>query len=119
MKLRTTLKTVGVAIAAVIVAAVSTAGASAAPAGKKFTWSTTSPVALEATAQVIRATETFQFEGLALVLDPLRHDVRVERASERENAFHDRRTVIHQQPTHERAIDLQRVHRQLVQVAQR
>ncbi len=61
MKLRTTLKTVGVAIAAVIVAAVSTAGASAAPAGKKFTWSTTSPVALEATAQVIRATETFQF----------------------------------------------------------
>lgn len=61
MKFRTTLKPVGVAIAAVIVAAVSTAAASAAPAGKKFTWSTTSPVALEATAQVIRATETFQF----------------------------------------------------------
>ena len=61
MKFRTTLKTVGVAIAAVIVAAVSTAGASAAPAGKKFTWTTTSQVALDATAQVILATETFQF----------------------------------------------------------
>lgn len=61
MRFRTTLKYVGVAIAAVIVAAVSTVGASAAPAGKKFTWTTTSPVALDATAQVIRATETFQF----------------------------------------------------------
>lgn len=61
MKVRTTLRFVGVAIAAVIVTAVSTAGASAAPAGKKFTWSTTSPIALEATAKVIRATESYQF----------------------------------------------------------
>lgn len=61
MTLRTTLTSAGVAIALIVAAAASTTVAGAAPAARKFTWSTTSPVALEATAQVIRAVETYQF----------------------------------------------------------
>ncbi len=61
MKLRKTLAFAGIAFATTMVAAVSAANASPAPAGKQFTWTTNSPVAREATAQVIRATESFVF----------------------------------------------------------
>ena len=73
----------------------------------------------EEVALGMRAPEALEFARLGWGLDAFGDHAGLERAGEREDAFDDRRAIGEQQACHERAVDLERVDRQLVQVAQR
>ena len=67
----------------------------------------------------VRAPEALQLARLHVALDSFGDHAGVERSGQRQDALDDGRTVGEQQALHERAVDLERVDRKLVQVAQR
>ena len=73
----------------------------------------------EQVALRVRAAEPLELARLHFALDPFGDHAGVERPGQREDALDDGRTSGQQQAGDERSVDLERVHRQLVQVAQR
>ena len=67
----------------------------------------------------VSAAEALQLARLHLALDSFRDDAGLHRPSERQDAFDDRRTIGEKKALDEGPIDLERVDRQLVQMAQR
>ena len=66
------------------------------------------------------APERNELGELALGLDPFGHDLQVERVREPDHGGHDRGVArVGAEPAHERAIDLDRIHREALQVAER
>src|SRR5436190_1377385 len=67
----------------------------------------------------VRAPEAHELARLQLFLDAFGNHARLERSRQREDALDDRRAIREQQALDERAVDLERVDWQLVQMTQR
>src|SRR5262245_15467650 len=65
------------------------------------------------------ASKALQFPPLYFALDSFGDDAGIHRTAKGENTFNDRRPVRKEQTLDERPVDLERVHRQPVQVTQR
>jgi hypothetical protein len=74
--------------------------------------------AREEVALRVRTAEPLELPRLALVLHTFRHHPGFQGARERDDALDDGRPLLEEKAADEGAVDLQRIHWQLVQVAQ-